>query len=342
MPFVIVRNDLTRMKVDAVVNAANESLLGGGGVDGAIHRAAGPELLAECEKLHGCRTGEAKITKGYRLPCRYIIHTVGPIWRGGTHGEEKLLSSCYRKSLELAKEYGCETVAFPLISSGIYGYPKEEALQVAVGAIRHFLEKEDMTVYLVIFDRASYDVGSKIFDSVREYIDDRYAGQHTTLYDASPAQRQKEEHFRLFAVKASKEESPEEDIREAECVSADELEERIGRLDESFSGMLLRKIDEEKMTDAECYKKANIDRKLFSKIRSDPHYRPSKQTAVAFALALSLDLNETREMLEKAGYALSHSSKSDIIIEYFIEQKDYDLFRINEVLFAFDQPLLGA
>jgi O-acetyl-ADP-ribose deacetylase (regulator of RNase III) len=316
------------MKVDAVVNAANESLLGGGGVDGAIHRAAGPELLEECEKLHGCRTGEAKITKGYRLPCRYIIHTVGPIWNGGMHGEKKQLISCYRKSLELAKKYACETVAFPLISSGIYGYPKEQALQTAVDTIREFLKENEMTVYIVVFDRAAYTIGSKLFDSIREYVDDRYVGQHTALYDKSFVQRQKMEHFQVQSMSAS--------------VSAPDLRERIGNLDESFSEMLLRKIDEEHMTDAECYKKANIDRKLFSKIRSDLHYRPSKQTAIAFALALSLDLQETKEMLEKAGYALSHSSRFDIIIEYFIEQKNYNVFDINEVLFAFDQPLLGA
>ena len=329
MPLQIVRNDITTMKMDAIVNAANESLLGGGGVDGAIHRAAGPELLAECCTLGGCKTGQAKITKGYRLPAKFVIHTVGPVWRGGGHGERELLVSAYRSSLELARANGCETVAFPLISSGVYGYPKDQALKVAVDTIGEFLLSHDMTVYLVIFDRAAYTIGGKLFADIAAYIDDCYVDAHT---DNRETQR------RRMALASM---PMEEDALAPIAASAD-LDEALSKLDESFSQMLLRKIDEAGITDAQCYKKANIDRKLFPKIRSDVHYKPSKPTAMAFAVALELPLEEAREMLEKAGFAFSHASKFDIIVEYFIAHQNYNIFEINEALFAFDQSLLGG
>ena len=332
MPLQIVRNDITTMKVDAIVNAANESLLGGGGVDGAIHRAAGPELLAECRTLNGCKTGQAKLTKGYRLPAKFVIHTVGPIWRGGGHGERELLISAYRSSLELALTNRCETVAFPLISSGVYGYPKDQALKVAVDTIGEFLLSHDMTVYLVIFDRAAYTIGGKLFADIAAYIDDRYVEAHTDRY---------ENQRRRTALDVMPAEEPQ--WMPAPCTrGASGLDEALSKLDESFSQMLLRKIDERGMTDAQCYKKANIDRKLFSKIRSDVHYKPSKPTAMAFAIALELPLAEAREMLEKAGFAFSHASKFDIIVEYFIAHQNYNIFEINEAMFAFDQSLLGG
>ncbi len=331
MPLHIVRADITTMEVDAIVNAANESLLGGGGVDGAIHRAAGPELLAECRTLHGCKTGQAKLTKGYRLPAKYVIHTVGPVWRGGGHGERELLTSAYRSSLELALAHHCETVAFPLISSGVYGYPKDQALTVAVDAIGDFLLRHDMTVYLAIFDRASYTIGGRLFADIAAYIDDRYVSDHA---DSGEERRRR-------AARFSRPVPLEAEAAPAPC-DAGSLDEALSTLDESFSKMLLRKIDEAGLTDAQCYKRANVDRRLFSKIRSDVHYRPSKPTAVAFAVALELPLEEARELLQKAGFAFSHASKFDIIVEYFIAHGNYDVFEINEALFAFDQSLLGG
>ena len=334
MPLEIVRNDITKMNVDAIVNAANESLLGGGGVDGAIHRAAGTGLLDECRTLGGCKTGKAKLTGGYNLPAKYVIHTVGPVYKDGNHGEKALLESCYRESLALAKEHGCETVAFPLISSGIYGYPKDRALKVAVDVISDFLLENDMTVYIVIFDKAAYRISEKLFADIAEYIDDNYADEHTD---------HRRESIRMKAPFCASADAVKADFCEyMEMPVEAELDARIKQIDESFSQMLLRKIDEKGMTDAQCYKKANIDRKLFSKIRSDIHYKPSKPTAIAFAVSLELSLEETEDMLRKAGFALSHSNKFDIIIEYFISRGNYNIFEINEALFAFDQSLLGA
>ncbi len=342
MPLEIIRNDITKMKVDAIVNAANHTLLGGGGVDGAIHHAAGPGLLAECRTLGGCETGSAKITGAYRLPCKYVIHAVGPRWRGGSHGEREKLISCYRTSLALARENKCGTVAFPLISSGIYGYPKDQALKVAIDTISDFLFENEMTVYLVIFDKAAYQISEKLFKDIAEYIDDNYADEHTDS--------RRERLRSLFPgedeISCPITESAEMLAPAAKAIvkapAASSLDEAISMIDESFSEMLLRKIDERGITDAQCYKKANIDRKLFSKIRSDKFYKPSKPTVLAFAIALELPLSETREMLMKAGFALSHSNKFDIIVEYFISRGNYNIFEINEALFAFDQSLLGA
>jgi O-acetyl-ADP-ribose deacetylase (regulator of RNase III) len=350
MPLEIIRNDITKMAVDAIVNAANNELKGGGGVDGCIHRAAGKELLKECKTLGGCATGDAKITGGYKLPCKYVIHTVGPIWYGGNANEKALLESCYRRSLTLAKAHNCETVAFPLISAGVYGYPKDKALKVAVDVISEFLLNgdDDMTVYIVIFDKKSFTIGEKLFSDIKEFIDDNYAEEHSD--------RESFYSRRLGAMKLCDREALESRVPEfyscdEDCsvsempypsTSNDSLDDRLKVLDESFSEMLLRKIDEKGMTDAQCYKKANIDRKLFSKIRSNPLYRPGKTTAVAFAIALELSLKETEELLKKAGFALSHSNKFDIIIEFFIQKGNYNIYEINEALFAFDQCLLGA
>ena len=329
MPLLLVRNDLTKMAVDAIVNAANESLLGGGGVDGCVHRAAGPELLEACRALGGCKTGEAKLTAGFRLPCRYVIHTVGPVWRGGTHGEREQLASCYRSSLALARAHGCETVAFPLISSGVYGYPKDQALRVAVDTIGAFLAENDLTVYLVIFDRASYEIGGKLFADIAAYIDERYVDAHTDL---------RRERLRRVSVAENRMPS----ACEAAPMAASGLDEALAHLDAGFSETLLKLIDRSGKKDSEIYKKANVDRKLFSKIRSNPAYRPSKPTAVAFAVALELSLPETRDLIARAGYALSASSRFDVIVEYFIARKNYNIFEINEALFAFDQSLLGT
>ena len=361
MPLEIIRNDITKMNVDAIVNAANTSLLGGGGVDGAIHRAAGAKLLAKCRILGGCKTGSAKITKGYNLPSKYVIHTVGPVWKGGKHREEKLLASCYKASLVLAAEYGCESVAFPLISAGAYGYPKEQAIKIATDTIRDFLLTHDMMVYLVVFDRDSFAIGQKLYADIRAFIDDAYIGpdyekaeslrrmQSNKPCIAPVAEAQIEASIKFDKEKAHiahkmmlSKEAVADDVLQIDRPFASGLDEYLKQIDEGFRDMLLRKIDERHMTDAECYKKANIDRKLFNKIKNQADYKPSKSTVLALAIALRLPLRETKEMLTKAGFSLSHSSKFDLIVEYFIIRGNYDIFEINQALFSFDQKLLGS
>ncbi len=343
MPIQIIRNDITKIQCDAIVNAANSSLLGGGGVDGAIHKAAGKGLLFECMKLGGCKVGHAKLTGAHKLPARFVIHTVGPKWRGGKYGEKELLESCYRECLQLALKNKCESIAFPLISSGVYGYPKDQALRVAVDVISGFLIDHDMLVYIVVFDKSSFQISEKLFSDIASYIDDKYVETHFE-FDCT---RQDEfgESMLLGETRILSDECDTACLAQQSIMampSAQSLDDALEQIDESFSEMLLRKIDEKGMKDSECYKKANIDRKLFSKIRSDIHYRPSKTTAIAFAIALELPLEETKELLMKAGFALSHSNKFDIIIEYFITNKNYNIFEINEALFAFDQSILGT
>ena len=366
MPFYPIRNDITRMEVDAIVNAANRSLLGGGGVDGAIHLAAGPELLAECRTLGGCGTGDVRLTRGYRLPAKYIIHAVGPIYQDGRHGEETLLRSCYRKALEIAERKRFESIAFPLISSGAYGYPREECIRIAGEEITEFLKHSDMTVYLVFYDTDSFSVGQSQYPDLESKIEENEVrripnrrrsideeeedgGSHRYGYSlgAPPMwQVPRPIHFNAseqYPLAAMKEESA---IRYSgrslkEKASPRNLNDALKDRDESFSEMLLRCITNSGMTDPECYRKANIDKKLFSKIRSNPDYKPSKPTVLAFAIALEMDREQTDILLKRAGFALNRSETFDIIVDYFISKGVYNLSKINFELFEHDQPLLG-
>ncbi|MBR5501561.1 MAG: O-acetyl-ADP-ribose deacetylase, partial [Oscillospiraceae bacterium] len=221
MPFYIVRNDITKMEVDAIVNAANTSLLGGGGVDGAIHRAAGPQLLEACKALHGCEVGEAKLTPAFRLPCKYVIHTVGPEWMGGAHGEAQLLRSCYTNALRIAAQQGFTSVAFPLISAGAYGYPKAEALRIAADSISAFVLQQDMAVYLTVFDTESFALGSKLFADIRQYIDENYVSEAEQRYgrrrSAAAGSALKDT---LIGMLPKRTELPEQKIHRAEKASA--------------------------------------------------------------------------------------------------------------------------
>lgn len=334
MPFNIIRNDITKMKVDAIVNAANTALQMGGGVCGAIFKAAGvSELQVACDILSPIQTGEAVITPGFKLPAKFIIHTAGPVYNDGKHGEETQLRSCYVNSFKRATENKCESIAFPLISSGIYSYPKEEALRVATATIQEFLAEHDMDVFLAVFDKAAFEISESLIGEVDSYIDEHYVDEY---WDAL-----RERRFLDVETEALNVPAP---VMSYEKMSAPTtgLDDLVESLDETFSATLLRLIDSKEKTDVEVYKRANIDRKLFSKIRSNKGYIPSKRTAIALAVALKLSLDETDDLLERAGYALSHSQKFDVIVEYFIINRKYDIFEINEVLFKYDQPLLGG
>ena len=347
MSFVIVRQDITKMEVDAIVNAANTDLLMGGGVCGAIFKAAGAaELQAACDKLAPIQTGEAVITPGFRLPAKFVIHAAGPVYRQWSKEEsEALLRAAYSNSLKRAVENQCESIAFPLISSGIYGYPKAEALQVAMSAIQDFLQNHDLEVSLVVFDKSAFHTSRELLGAVESYIDDNYMDEHADVaYGRS--------HRRLPHVEEVALSQAQEGMESYDAMVFEEqvppdfvpnlLEDMIDNLDEPFAQMLLRLIDAKEMTDVEVYKRANLDRKLFSKIRSKENYMPSKRTALALAIALELSLEETDQFLARAGFALSHAVKFDVIIEYFIIHGRYDIFEINEVLFEYDQPLLGG
>ena len=345
MPFFIVKTDLTKMKVDAIVNATDNNFSGGGGIDYAIHNAAGESLKEECAILHDCKTGDAKITNAYNLPFKKIIHTVGPIWQGGQFGEEILLKSCYTKSLELAKENKLKSIAFPLISSGVFGYPKDQALKVAVDTIKEFITQEDMSVYLAIYSKDPFILPKNLFDDISEYLVSNY--DSLPLSHARKMAKRSKPSIDDYFIETDNT-SPLLDDTEFSSpifipneLAKSMLAGTTQNLDESFSEMLFRLIDEKGITDVECYKRANIDRKLFSKIRSAKDYRPSKTTAVAFAIALELPFDKAKTLIEYAGYSLTHNNKFDVIIEYFIKKGVYDIFTINEALFEFDQKLLG-
>lgn len=430
MPFEIIRNDITHMRVDAVVNTANPRPVIGSGVDAAVHAKAGPLLLAARKLIGVMNTGEVRVTPGFRLPCKHVIHTVGPVWEDGGHGEAWLLRQCYDNALKAALRRRCKSVAFPLISSGNYGFPKKIALQIAVESIREFLKDHEMYIYLVVFSEKSLELSDGLADQIHSFIDDAYVqerekaeysftvsrnfdfvrerlGEPEVLdeypcaseceelpadwdrvedtfslefdWDEAPAileldvnRCETEEQEKMVSTGAlPRIESPqlyERDIR-PDCASAPvmrapkftkasepdwrkdtviplfdekELQKMVQEADAGFSETLLKLIDQSGEKDSDIYKRANVDRKLFSKIRNNPQYKPSKPTAVAFAIALELDLEETRDFIGRAGYALSRSNKFDIIIEYFITHGRYDIYEINLMLFEFDQSLLGA
>lgn len=345
MPLVLTRDDVSRVDAEAVVNAANEHLSVGGGVCGAIFEAAGRrELESACKQLGGCPTGSAVVTPGFGLKARWIIHAVGPIWRGGSWGEDALLRSAYRSALERASELGVRSVALPLISTGIFGFPIDRALAIATSEISAFLDRvQDVEVRLVVFDRAAFAACLADYGEVAACVDEEYVDARRG-HDRMGDLRLSMPACGAAADVISGDAAPGGSCFGSARPIADEreLKDLLVHLDTSFSQAVLSLIDERGLTDAAVYKKANLSRQVFSKLRKDDGYRPAKPTAVALAIALELDMDQTRELLQRAGYALSTASTFDAIVRYYIERHSYDIVAINQMLFAFDQPLLGS
>lgn len=325
MPLEIIREDIARLSTDAIVHSTNTKLRKGTGSSESIFKLAGDDLEHKLNQIGYCAPGEVIITSGYKLSAKHIIHTVGPKWMGGDYQEEVLLEKCYRNSLECALKHNIKSIAFPLISAGNYGYPKDEALHIAVSTIQSFLLKHEMLVYLVVFDKQVYQLSTQLFQSVNQYIDDHYVETRT-----------------FKARNISNEYEMNRNVSYSRLGSSKSLDDVLLELDESFSQSLLKLIDKKGLTDVETYKRANITKAHFSKIRTHKNYRPTKTTVLAFCIALKLSLKETNTLLEKAGFSLSNSSILDLIVKFFIENKNYDVYEINLVLFEYDQTLLGS
>ncbi len=400
MPFRIIRDNIINVAADAIVNTANPRPVVGAGTDTAVYEAAGREsLLAERRKIGRIRRGDAVATPAFALPAKYIIHTVSTGWRGGHFGEKNILASCYRRSLEVARELKCESIAIPLLAAGSYRVPKDIALTIALDEIRQFLMENEMDVTLVVFDREAYALSANLLFDIQSFIDDEAAAAlHEEEYrydirgqvsesaiknvvsdpgDADRAfiRRLMEEEERSFGSAPEMWNMPARSApplppaaetpqvlpgagapvaggsRKAAGktvmpdIMADSMETEeipdFSKVGMSFRDKLFELIDARGLADPEVYKRANIDRKLFSKIRSSEEYTPKKKTALALAVALKLSLAETEDLIARAGYALSPSSRFDMIIKFFITHSDYDIYKINATLFAYDEPLLG-
>lgn len=381
MPLKIVRNDISKVKADAIVNSANKNPICGGGAEYHIYNAAGyDDLLKAREQVGPLKVAQVAVTPAFALEAKYIIHTVGPKWKGGDSGEALALANCYRGALDKAQQLGCQSIAFPLISSGVFKFPKDSALRIALDAIGEFLQTNEMDVMLVVFDRKAFEVSEELSSDIQAFIDDNYVqdkysavhsyvgGRWRNVPDELDERLCDIEEFGNIPAEAphrilDKEESVDEEGVEEECdklcmnemrkplacamskksvESGRSLEDILVDPGETFCAKLFRLIHEKNQDDVEVYKRANLDRKHFSKIRSNVNYKPTKKTALALAIALHLDMDETTDLLARAELALSPSNRGDLIVKYFIERQKYDIWEINSMLFKFGQPTLGA
>ena len=347
MPLKIIRNDITRVAADAIVNTANPRSCIGAGTDHAIHEAAGPELLEARKQIGEIPVGSAAATPAFRLNAKYVLHTVSPSWDGGAHRESELLRAAYDAALGLADRLGCASVAFPLMAAGSYGFPLDLALSVAIQAFTDFLMEHEQTIFLVLYNGKAFDLASSLFDDLKSYIDDNYVDAQQRVYGAGP------DRPRRFARTAPGREkrANEELLCDSVCLGgamaaaaapapAGSLEELLRHSESTFSEFLLDLLRERNGKDSEVYKRAEISKQLFSKIVSNKDYQPTKDTAIQLAIGLQLDLNQTQKLLEKAGYALTRSSKADLVVQYYIGKKIYSVTFINEALSDCGLPLL--
>lgn len=376
MAFRIERNDIANVKADAIVNTANPKPLIGSGTDAMVHAKAGPGLMEARKNIGTIRPGAAAVTPAFGLDAKFVIHTVGPRWMGGLFGEEQTLRSCYENSLKLARNLGCRSIAFPLISAGNYGFPRDRALNIATQVFNEFLTEQEMDICLVVFDGEVFRLSEKLFRDVSSYIDQHYVDE-AEKYARRPFRTNQRPVFDwredtgalpvLYesaileeSAAYSREEAPQPMAKPRPPVEARpkaaarmpmpqmapkkprSLTDLMANLDAGFSETLLKLIDRSGKKDSDVYNKANVSRQHFSKIRNNPAYKPTKPTAIAFAIALELNLEQTRDLIGRAGYALTMSSKFDVIIMYFIENRNYNLHDINAALYEFDQSLLGA
>lgn len=381
MPLKIVRNDISKVKADAIVNSANKNPICGGGAEYHIYNAAGYDDLLKARELVGpLKVAQVAVTPAFALDAKYIIHTVGPKWKGGDSGEALALANCYRGALDKARQLGCQSIAFPLISSGVFKFPKDSALRIALDAIGEFLQTNEMEVMLVVFDRKAFEVSEELSSDIQAFIDDNYVQDKYSAVHRYVDRRWRnvpdELDERLYDIDEisnipaeaphrilDKDESIDEEVSADECEklcmnevrkplasamsnksieSGRSLEDIFVEPGETFCEKLFRLIHEKNQDDVDVYKRANLDRKHFSKIRSNVNYKPTKKTALALAIALHLDMDETTDLLARAELALSPSNRGDLIVKYFIERQKYDIWEINSMLFKFGQPTLGA
>ncbi len=332
MAFRIVRNDITRMETQAIVNTANDHMTVGSGCDRAVYEAAGyDELLAyRKEKIGFVPEGDAFITPGFGLKAEYIIHAVSPLYIDGEHGEEEKLRSCYRRSLAIAKEHGIRSISFPLIATGSFGYPKEEGMRIAADEINSFLLTHDIDVYLVVFGKKATRMGKSLYADLESYIDENYVEERYVREYGTPEYRRRERTSRRRSELLSSAEKVPAGGYDASVTRLEKgLSERMEHISDTFSEYLLYLINRKGMENAEVYKRAIIDKKVFSKIKNNPDYHPQKLTALCLCVGAKLNIDETRDLLARAGYALSPSDKTDIIFSYFIENRIYDMIELD-------------